>query len=313
MTLTLIAVTKDTVAAYLDFRLSVVDASTASYLSGTDQVSMILASTSHHFLLEDDVMVATAAIKRKTDDDGMSVYVLIDPKKRDEKHLTDLIARLLKTENQPSVDYDTRYHLYPSSGLSFIETDMHAMGFSKNLENIKYVRDPGPPRAGEFPHAAKGEQLGYRPMVLDDDLIAKYPDIFSRMSNVYDRAFARRPNAQKITAEEREKNYHQLDSGYVICMLGDELVASTHFLKLDQEVLATELECLRKHWGTGAADLVCKHQVKEVTRRWNLPIIAYADKTNAASRRALERFGLYPVQEHFSWQRTFTAGSRVEF
>ncbi|WP_430473902.1 GNAT family N-acetyltransferase [Thalassospira lucentensis] len=313
MTLTLLPVTKETVAEYLEFRISVVDATTASYLSRTDQVSMILASTAHHFLLEDDVAVATAAIKRRSDDDCMSVYVLVDPKKRNEKHLTSLIGRLLKTENQPSVEHNTRYHLYPSSGLSFIEADMHAMGFSQVSENIKYVRDPGPPRAGEFPHATKGEQLGYRAMVLDDDLIAKYPDIFSRMANVYDRAFAGRPNVQKITAAEREKYYRQPDSGFVICMLGDDLVASTHFLKLDQEVLTTELECLRKHWGTGAVDLVCKHQVKEIAKRWNLPVIAYADKTNAASRRAMERCGLYPAQEHFSWHRTFLAGSRVDF
>lgn len=313
MTLTLVPVTKDTVAEYLDFRLSIVDASTASYLSRTDQAPIILASTAHHFVLEDGIAVATAAIKRKNDDDCMSVHMLVDPKMRKPKHLTDLIAQLLKTENLSAVDRETRYHLYPSNGLSFIEADMRAMGFSQVLENIKYVRDPGPPRADEFPHAAKGEQLGYRPMVLDDDLITKYPDIFSRMTDVYNRAFAERPHVQKTTAKEREKSYHQPDSGFVICMLDDELVASTHFLKLDQEVLATELECLRKHWGTGASDLVCKHVIDEITKRWNLPVIAYADTTNAASRRALERFGLYPVQEHFSWQRTFTAGSRVDF
>ncbi len=313
MTLTLVPVTKYNVADYLEFRISIVDASTASYLSGTDQASLILANPVHHFLFEDDVLIATAVIKRKHDDDGTSVHILVDPQMRDAQHLTDLVIRLLKTENLSAVDQEVRYHLYPSSGLSFLEADMMAIGFSQVSENIKYVRDPGPPRTGEFPHAPKGEKLGYRAMVLDDDLIAQYPDIFSRITKVYERAFSGRPNMHEITAEEREKYYHQPDSGFVICVLGNDLVASTHFLKFDKEVLATELECLRKHWGTGATDLVCKHLIQEVAKRWNLPIIAYADKSNAASRRAMERFGLYPIQEHFSWQRTLPSGSRIDF
>ena len=313
MTLTLLPVTKDNIADYLAFRVSIVDASTASYLSRTDQASIILANPIHHFLLEDDVIIATAVFKRVGDDDCISVHILIDPQMRDAQHLTDLVIQLLKTENLSGVDQEVRYHLYPSSGLSFIEADMMAMGFSQVSENIKYIRDPGPSRAGEFPHAPKGEKLGYRAMVLDDDLIAQYPDIFARITDVYERAFSGRPNMPKITAEEREKYYHQSDSGFVICMLRDDLVASTHFLKFDQEFLVTELECLRKHWGTGATDLVCKHLIQEVAKRWNFPIIAYADKSNAASRRAMERFGLYPVQEHFSWQRTFPTGSRLDF
>lgn len=313
MTLTLLPVTEDNVEDYLAFRLSIVDASTASYLSGTDQVSAILANRAHHFLLENGVMVATAIRWTKCEDDCMSVHIMVDPQTRDPGRMTDLVVQLLETENLSAVDRDVHCHLYPSAGLSFVETDMQAMGFSKVPENIKYMRDPGPPSAGEFPHAPKAEQLGYRAMVLDDELIAKYPDIFARITDVHDRAFAGRPGVQNITVRDREKSYRQPDSGFVICMLGDELAASAHFLKLDQDVLATELECLRKHWGTGAADLVCRHLVREIASRWNLPIIAYADKTNAASRRAIERFGLHPVQEHFSWRRTFPKGSHAGF
>ena len=298
----LVAVTQENIEPYVAFRLEIADEEGRRYYQTFDLATAILSQGTDYVLQDDDSkMQATVTIRRKETRDGdFLVMMLAEGKDKNPEKNASLLRAVLATENANIATRDTRYHVYNPSEVT--------LGFAEIPGTYRYKREPGPPRSGEFPHADRAIERGYKTLIIDDSYVASDPEIFEKLADIYNRAFSNRESVTPSTPERMRKNFEADANDIIIAKLGDEVTSSITLSYLGNSVLSPQYTCLRRHWGTGSVDLMCRHLARLVADRWNIPIIGYAEARNAASWKALERFGLTRVEELMIWERYLPAG-----
>lgn len=306
----LTAVSKDNIKAYAAYRREIADEEGRRYFETIDLEKVILRENCDYFIKGDsDEILCAITIRRKELRNG-SVLVMIsveDVAKKPET-LASFLRLVLQEDIGKTAKTDIRYRAYDPPGSKFAPAAMAQMGFAEIPGTYRYLREPGPPREGEFPHADRAVAKGYRTLVLDDAYIASDPEIFEKLADIYNRAFSNRDSVTPTTAERIRKSYEAEANEIIIAKLGDEVTSSITLTNLGDSVFSPQYTCARRHWGTGSVDLMCRHLAELVAERWNVPIIGYAEATNAASWKALERFGLTRVEEYMVWERALSAG-----
>lgn len=309
----LIAVSRDNVQAFVAYLNEIADEEGRRYYATIDLEKAILSQECDYFIKSDsDEILAAVTLKRKERRDGsMLVMITVDDIAKKPETLTSYLRFVLESDAGKTAETDTRYRVYNPPLTKLAPTGMAKMGFAEIPGTYRYLREPGPPREGEFPHADRAVAKGYRTLVLNDDYIAKDPEIFEKLADIYNRAFSNRDSVNPTTAERIRKICEAEANDTIIAKLGDEVTSSITLTNLGDSVLSPQYTCARRHWGTGSVDLMCRHLAELVAERWNVPIIGYAEATNAASWKALERFGLTRVEEHMVWERIVPAGSSL--
>lgn len=308
----LIPVTKNNIEPYVAFRLEIADEEGQRYYATIDLGAAILAK-GHDFVLLDDKGEMQAAViisRRNRRDESLRVMVSVETRTATSQELTTALRYVLDTENGRVATEDTCYHVFNPIKAPFLKSEMTEMGFEAIVSNYRYQREPGPPRPGEFPHADRAVEKGYRTLVIDDAYLASDPNIFEKLSDIYNRAFSNRETVSPSTPERIRKSYEAEANDIIISKFGDEVTGSITLTNLGDSVLSPQYTCMRRHWGTGSVDLMCRHMAQLVADRWNVPIIGYAEANNAASWKALERFGLTRVEEYIVWERHIPAGAK---
>lgn len=306
----LVAVTQENIAPYVALRMEIADEEGRRYYQTIDLAAAILTQGSDYALLDEDgKMQAAVKIRRKeTREGGLLVMMSAEGKDKNPETNASLLRAVLATENANIATRDTRYHVYNPSEVTLPHTEMTEMGFAEIPGTYRYKREPGPPRSGEFPHADRAVERGYKTLVIDDSYVASDPEIFEKLADIYNRAFSNRDSVNPSTPERMRKNFEADANDIIIAKLGDEVTSSITLSYLGDSVLSPQYTCLRRHWGTGSVDLMCRHLAQLVADRWNVPIIGYAEARNAASWKALERFGLTRIEELMIWERHIPAG-----
>ncbi|WP_339858961.1 hypothetical protein [Thalassospira alkalitolerans] len=310
----LIPVTPENVERFAAFRMEIASEELRSYYNTIDLPAALLRQGTE-FFYEDRAGQITAAISLTRSphrDRSIVVMISADTREKAPQDLTNIICKILSDEKGHTAEQDTIYKIFEDEEAPLIGKDLEAIGFERIVGNYRYVRAPGPPRPGEFPYAERARKRGYETLIVDDAYVAAHPDIFETLADLLNRAFLNWASVTKTTAEHIRSHYDKDANDILITKLGDE-VASTMFCSfLGKEVLSPKYASLRKHWGSGASDLMSQHLAQYVADRWNVPIIGYADATNAASWKALERFGLTRDQEISYWGRRIPAGSTFQ-
>lgn len=306
------AVTKDNIEPYVALRTEVADDEGRRYYQTIDLGAAILAQGTDFVLQDHDgQMHAAVTINRKPrSNGGLQVMISVETREATPQDLTNALRHVLGTENGRMATEDTCYHVYNSIRASFLASEMTGMGFEEIVNSYRYLREPGPPRPGEFPHADRALEAGYRTLVLDDAYLASDPDVFEKLADIFNRAFSSRHAVNQTTPERLRKTYGTDANEIILAKLGEEITGYIVLSHLGDSVLSPQYSCLRRHWGTGSVDLMCRHMAELVAERWNLPIVGYAESRNAASWKALERFGLTRVEEYSLWERHIPAGAK---
>jgi len=308
-----VAVTKDNITPYVTLRREIAGEEEQQQFQTTDLAAAILDKGEEYALLDDDGVMQAAVSIRNGNALVNDRCIMISVEARDKTPKTEfrMLCKVLATTAQDIVESDTLYRVYDPIGSAFPKTDMMEIGFCENVASFRYERKPGPPQPGEFPHADRATRRGYRSVLIDDDYVASDPDIFDKLADIYNRAFSGCDLVRPTTPERMRKSYDTEANKTIIAKLGDEVTGSIMLTNLGSYVLSPQYYSLRRHWGTGSVDLMCRHTAEFVAEHWNLPIVGYAEATNAASWKALERFGLSRVAEYCVWERKVPAGERL--
>lgn len=309
----LLSITEDNIAAYAAFRREIADEEGQRYYDTIDLAAAILTQGMDRVLQDDNgKMLAAVTICRNERRDGSNrVRFSIEDSGKDAGKLIGYLRHILISEIAEPTTTDTLCNVHNMPGCTLPAEEMTAMGFAEVPGSYRYERKPGPPLEGEFPHAERAIKLGYETVILDDAMIASNPDLFEKLAEIYNRAFSNREGISLTTAERMRKNYETPTNTIIIAKLGDEIAASTTLSNLGDSVLGPQISCLRKHWGTGVSDLICRMFTQIVADRWGLPIVAYAEAGNSASWKALERFGLVRNKEYPVWEKLIPAGEKL--
>jgi len=310
----LVPITKENIERYIAFRLAISDEEQRNYFASIDLAAVILANGNEYALQDESGRIHASVIISRKPGPGDSLLVLfsIEIAEKDSRKLTECLHQVLEKENGRLASHDTRYRIYNPPETVYVKADMENWGFAEVPGSFRYERAPGPPCAGEFPHADRAVEKGYETILLDDVYIKKHPDIFETLAAIFNRAFENRASVNQTTAERFETNYNKENNGMIIAKLGDEVTGCITLTHMGNSVLSPQYCCLRRHWGTGSVDLMCRHLAEYVAKRWNVPIIGYAEVNNAASWKALERFGLTRVEQYMVWERVVAAGERFK-
>lgn len=310
MTRTLLPVSADNVKRFADLRRTVSTEEVRNYMATIDYEAVVLREGTDYFF-EDDAgqMTAAVSIVRNNDKtDTPNILISVDVLQKDPRTLTDAACDALRSV-EDTYEQSTIIKLIPPEDVAFVEQDLQALGFEKKASNYRYIRPAGPVEPDQFPHAQRALDKGYTSIILDDDFIKKTPDIFEQLTDIHNRAFASWETTVPTAPERIRALYEGGANVFFIGMLGDEIVANVVSLNLGAHVLSPRLATLRKHWGSGVTDLVSRHLINDAAKRWNLPVLAYVDARNAASWKALERFGFERVHETIQWERHIPAGN----
>ena len=305
----LVAVTQENIAPYVALRMEIADEEGRRYYQTIDLATAILTQGSDYVLQDEDGKMQAAVTIQRTEIRDGSLLIIMSVEGKDKKPETNasLLRIVLAMENGVAT-LDTRYHVCNPPEMTLPRTKMTEMGFAEIPGTYRYKREPGPPRSGEFPHADRAVERGYTTLVIDDSYVASDPEIFEKLADIYNRAFSNRDSVTPSTPERMRKNYEADANDIIIAKLGDEVTSSITLSYLGDSVLSPQYTCMRRHWGTGSVDLMCRHLAQLVADRWNVPIIGYAEARNAASWKALERFGLTRIEELMIWERHIPAG-----
>lgn len=310
----LVPVTSDTVKRFAELRWEIGNEEARSYMKSIDfEASILRDKTDFFFEDETDRMATAISISRVVDRNGIAnVMISVDMIEKDPKSMTAALFDVLRSLQDEVASKPTIYQVLPPEGLAFVAQDFKTVGFEKKITNCRYARPAGPANPGEFPFAERALSKGYETVVLDDGFIKAVPDIFERLTVLHNRGFASWETVT-VTAPERIRTLYENDANtFFLALLGDEIVANAVCTHLGQNVLSPRLVANRKHWGSGVSDLVSRHLINHVAAHWNLPVIAYVDFRNAASWKALERFGFERVHETFRWECLIPEGSQLQ-
>jgi hypothetical protein len=307
----LVPVTAGNVDAYIAFLFEESDADGREYMATVDLRGVLLKRGRDRFHLQGGVPAASLTVGRTPRaDGGVVISVGILPRGGRAEALLACLAEFLAGEEKTG-PARRRYQLAGPPDLAPPEAELAALGFVRKPGRVKYVRDPGPPREGEFPGAEKALAAGYAIHPLTPAMAAAEPALFATLADLYNRAFARHPGfALRDEAEMRSRLTAPV-GGAILAIKDGAITGYLHYTPMSREVLVGEYASLRRHWGTGSVDLMCRHVTQLVAERWGLPIVGYVDATNAPSRAASERAGLRHAADYPVWEYAVEAGQPI--
>lgn len=307
----LVPVTEANVDAYVAFIFEEADEDGREFMATVDVRGAVLRRRQDHFYLEEGRPAASLSVDRKERPDGsLMVSLTITPKGRQPGPLLAALAEFLAAEEK-TAGRVRRYRLSGPPEVTMPAAELARLGFVARPGRVKYVRDPGPPHEGEFPGAEAARAKGYAIAEIDEKMIAADPALFATVTDIFNRGFAGQAGiAQREEAVMRER-LTAPGCGTLLAMKGAAITGYMHFTKLAKEVLVGEYASVRRHWGTGSVDLMCRRMAALVDERWGLPIIGYAEVTNAPSCAAMERAGMRRAEEYPVWESRVEAGEAM--
>ncbi len=307
----LVPVTPANVEAYIAFLLAESDADGREYMATVDLRGVLLGRGRDRFHLQGGVPAASLTVGRTPHHDGgVVISVGILPRGGRAEALLACLTEFLAGEEKTG-PVTRRYQLAEPPDLKLPEAELAALGFVRKPGRCRYVRDPGPPRQGEFPGADNALAAGYAITELTPAMAASDPALFARLTDLHNRAFARHPGfAPRDEATMRSRLTAPV-GGAILAMKDGAVTGYLHYTPMSREVLVGEYASARRHWGTGSVDLMCRHVTQLVADRWGLPIVGYVDATNAPSRAASERAGLRHAADYPVWEYAVEAGQPI--
>lgn len=186
-----------------------------------------------------------------------------------------------------------------------------ARGFTRIPGLCEYRRPAGPPRPGEFVLADQALGAGYGLALFDDP--AQPPDraVADRVAAIHNHTLGARGSVADWTADVVQGRLSQPGSGLIVARRGGEIAGHILFQQMEGGILVIEACLARAHWRSGAIDAMCRLMAERVSAPRGLDVVACADVTNAASRRAMERAGMALTGEHHLWERHVAAGASL--
>lgn len=307
----LVAIGEDNVDAYVAFIFEEADADGREFMATVDVRGAVLRRRQDHFFLADGRPAASLTVDRKERPDGsLMISLTIMPRAGQTGLMLAALAEFLAAEEK-TAPRARRYRLAEPPEVTMPAAELARLGFAARPGRVKYVRDPGPPREGEFPGAEAALAKGYSIAEVDEAMIAADPALFAAVTDIFNRGFAGQPG---ISAREEAVMRERLlgpGCGTLLAMKGAAITGYMHFTKLAKEVLVGEYASARRHWGTGSVDLLCRRMAALVDERWGGPIVGYADVTNAPSCAAMERAGMHRAEEYPVWEYRVEAGEAM--
>jgi len=306
----LVPVSEGNVDAFVAFLAEHGDEEGRAYMAKVDMRRAVLWRGGDFLWIEAGRPAATLTVHRAPRPDGGQVVSLcILPEGGRAGALMACLGEFLAGEEGTAAA--RCYRLAELPHMAFPEADLAAAGFARRPGRCKYARDPGPPRPGEFPLADRALARGYTVVLASEAMIGAEPALGARLTDIHNRAFAGRPGVARRDEAEMLGRLTLTGGGTLVALRDGQPTGYLAFVPMDGEVLVTELASLRPHWGTGSADLMCRHVATLVAKRWGVSIVGYADAANAPSRRAMERAGMRRVADYPVWEHGVEAGQGI--
>ena len=178
---------------------------------------------------------------------------------------------------------------------------LRARGFEERAGRVRYRRAPAPLQAGEAPHADRALARGYATRLITPAEAEACADLLDQVAHIHNSCFGARGDGASLTGRVIRAALDAPGSGLIIASRNGSLAAYLLFTPAHDGLLGSECACLRRHWGSGAADLVCREMITHAWTHGRQAITAHADATNTASRRMLERAGLQLMESFNQW------------
>lgn len=198
------------------------------------------------------------------------------------------------------------YRYTPLPGRTEPTALLRARGFEERAGRVRYRRDPAPLRAREVPHADRALARGYATRLITLAEAEASADLFDRVAHIHNSCFGARGDGAGLTGRVIRAALSPSGSGLILASRNGDLAAYLLFTAGHDGLLGSECACLRRHWGSGAADLVCREMITHAWTHGRQAITAWADAGNTASRRMLERAGLQLTDSFNHWVRPQT-------
>ncbi|WP_372023317.1 GNAT family N-acetyltransferase (plasmid) [Tistrella mobilis] len=186
-----------------------------------------------------------------------------------------------------------------------------ARGFARIAGLCEYQRPAGPPVPGEFALADQALAAGYTLALFDDPAGLPDPSVLDRVATIHNRTLGARGAAADWTADVVRGRLSRPGSGLIIARRQAEVAGHILFQQGDDGILVIEACLARPHWRSGAVDAMCRLMAAEVSAPRGEKVVACADATNAASRRAMERAGMTLSAERHLWEKKVGAGEHL--
>lgn len=316
---TITRVGEDNIDAYVSFLLAHSDPESRDYLSRVDLRGAILArgsaedSTDIDYLWEQDgVPLASASIGRHPHPSGHDLITLYVMARTDVPQVAgQVLHHLLAAEAAAPATVERRFRLAEPIDQPVPAGTLAAWGFIRGPGTCKYSRDAAPPQPGEFTLADRATARGYVISVFSPTDAETDRAVCTAVADIHNRAFGARGGTSDWTADKVAARLAAPDTGLILARLGPEITGHIVLKKMADSVLVVECASLRRHWGSGSVDALCRAMADLVWNRWRLPIIGYADAGNAASWRAMERSGMTRVADYPVWTLTVPAGAAM--
>lgn len=307
----LVPVTEANVEAYLAFIFEEADADAREFMATIDVRGAVLRRRQDYFFLDGGRPAASLSVDRKERPDGsLMISLSITPRGGAPGPMLAALACFLGAEEK-TAPRPRRYRLSAPPEMTMPAAELARLGFLSRPGRVKYVRDPGPPKEGEFPGAEAALAKGYAIAEIDEKTIAANPALFAAVTDIFNRGFAGQAGVSPRDEAVMRERLLGPGCGTLLAMKGAAITGYMHFTRLAREVLVGEYASLRRHWGTGSVDLLCRRMAALVDERWGLPIIGYADVTNAPSCAAMERAGMRRAEEYPVWEYRVEAGEAM--
>jgi len=309
----LVPITEGNVDAYVAFLVDHADADGRAYMGKVDVRGTVLRRRQDHFCLRNGRPLAGLTASRTLKHDGgLIVTLTIVPEGDRDEALLVCLAEFMAGEATIDPVRTRCYRLVCNPKLTLPEAELADLGFMPRPGTYKYLRDPGPPRPGEFPGADKARAAGYVTRLATPAMAAD-PALFARLADIFNRGFAGRNGIRPRGAEEMRERLTAPGHGFLVALKEGEVTGYLAFTPLERDVLVGEYASLRRHWGTGSVDLMCRHVATHVAEQWGLPIIGYSETTNAPSCAAMERAGMRRVAEYPVWEYRVEVDATLQF
>lgn len=143
---------------------------------------------------------------------------------------------------------------------------------------------------------------GYVSERITQETLDAGPELLEQMTAIYNQAFATRAVAGARDGEDLRRRLKDSHTGIIALRRNGRVAGFSTWIVLEKEVVGNDIAVGRRHWGTGAADLLCCEVISAVHAVTDKPIVTYVDLTNKASRHMLVRVGFRKVGHLPIWQ-----------
>ena len=308
--MSLTRITEKNVDAFIAFVIEYGEDEAREFLERTDARPMILKRGEDYFFARDGQdNEATASIIRTPHRDGVTfeISLYIITKTESDACFDRTLRTFLDFEMREPIFVPRRYLLVETPEKPLPPEPLAALGFKKVAGRGKCRRDAGPAEPGTFPLADKALARGYVTERVTAASLAAYPDLAEQMAEIFSQAFATRTSAGTRDAEDMRRRLDDEHNHIVGIRLGGTLVGFSTWTAFGEEILGSDIAVRRSHWGSGAADALCRHIINDVHAQTGKPIVTYVDVTNTASSHMLERVGFRLVEDYPFWERMIAA------